>query len=794
MNRIFKYTYEMMARQSIFNSIRWGEFLICLIGFMIGRINILAGWNPLCIAYVGATYQTRALQKWNGLFTILGILSVTQPLSLVIKYIGSILLILFVRWYMEGMSYQAGLGAQVAIATGSIFVISVIIIATQGFTLFHFIQTMLEIIFVFAFIFIYDKGIELILESKRTPLTNQQIIGATVLLVSMLGGMVELYIEFSGGNKIYIRDVMCFFIIISISYLGDTAVGAAMGTVIGTLLVMIGYIPPHLISIYALAGLGGGMLAPLGKIGTAVGVLSGHMIGIYFVNNGVVDMSLLGAYGFGAAMFFLCPKDFFGFSHWFGDREKEYEQEIHMNRIRQLTTVKLEDFANAFKKLATTFSAISTKKVSLTQKDISHLFEDVTDKVCDECGLYEYCWNKDFYNTYQAAYEILAAAEHKDQIMPSDVPEHFKNSCIKLESFVQSLDQTFELYKQNLMWQNRIAESRELIAGQLGAVSSIIKGLSSEIEQQVIFKRDIEKQAKEELAAKGVKVNDILIMLSANEKYEIAIITDWNIENTDSKKTIIATLNTIIRRKFEIAQCSYRGDQKEFTTQFKEAYQYGVVAASANIAKVNSLSGDQHSIMEMSNGQYLLALSDGMGSGMSAYNESTATIELLEKFIEAGFDKDTAIRMINSVLILKSGEESFSTMDMGIVDMHSGVTEFIKIGAAATFIKRKGYVEVVGSNSLPVGILNTVDIETQKKQLGDGDMIIMVSDGILDVEQDKFNQENTFITLIEEVDTNNPQYMADTLLEKAQNLICGEIDDDMTILVGRIWRKTYKSP
>lgn len=793
MNKILEYTYDKLVSKKVFSAIRWSEIVICLIGFMIGRVNILSGWNPLSIAYVGATYQTKNLQRWNGIFTVLGILSVTQSLSQTIKYIATILLILLVRWYLDGMNYKVGIWGQVAIAAASTFAISIIIIASQGFTLYDFAQVMLEIVFVFAFVFIYEKGIEVILKNKKNRLTSQQTIGITILLVSAIGGMVELYIEFSQGNRIYIRDIICFFIIISVSYLGDTAVGAAMGTVIGTLLVMIGYIPPHLISIYALAGLGAGLLAPMGKIGTTLGALSGHLIGIYFINDGVIDSSLLGAYFIGVILFMLCPKDFFGFSHWFGSKEKEYDEEIHMDRIQKLTTMKLEGFANAFKKLSNTFGILSVKKTSLTQKDISHLFEDVTDKVCADCGLLDYCWNKEFYNTYQGAYGILAAAEHKDKITPADVPDGFKRKCIKLESFVQTLDQTFELYKQNLMWQNRIVESRELVSEQLESVAAIISGLSNEIEQEVIFKREVEKQVKEELAAKGITIKESLIILNAKKRHEITIVTDKSIQNTNRQNIIINTLNKVIGKRFEVDQHDFGKNPKEFTTKFKEAYKYGVLAGTANVAKVNSVSGDQYSTMEISNGQYLLALSDGMGSGVSACSESTATIELLEEFIGAGFEKDMAIRMINSVLILKSGEESFSTMDMAMVDMESGVAEFIKIGAATTFLKKKDYIEVIGSNSLPVGILNKVDVEVQKRQLRDGDMIIMVSDGILDIEKNKFNQEDTFISLIEEVDTNNPQYMAESLLEKAQDLICGEIDDDMTIIVARIWEKPYRN-
>ena len=793
MNRILKSTYDKVVDKRIFSAIRWNELIICLIGFMVGRINMLNGWNPLSVAYIGASYQTKNLQRWNSFFTILGILSVSQPMAIVIKYIGTIFLIFLVRWYMEGMDYKAGFGSQLAISTGSAFTISIIIIASQGFTMYDFVQSILEIIFIFTFIFIYEKGINLILENKRTPLTNQEVIGITILLVSMIGGMVELYIEFSGGSRIYIRDIMCFFIILTVSYLGGTAVGAAMGTVIGTLLVTIGYIPPHLISIYALSGLGGGILASLGKVGTSIGVLAGHMLGIYFINDGVVDFSLLGAYTASSLVFLLCPKDFFGFSYWFGDKEKEYQQEVHMRRIQQLTSKKLENFAASFNKLASTFNSISSKKISLTKKDISCLLDDVVSKSCVECSLVDFCWKRDFYNSYQSAYEILAIAERKDKILPSDIPEEFKRKCIRLESFVQALDQTFELYKQDLVWQNRVAESRELISQQLDSVSTIIKELSSEIEQEVVFKRDIEKQVKEELTSQGIKVKDVIIIIGASKKYEVTIISDWSIENSRLKKTVITILNSVIGRKFTIDQYSYEGDQGEVMTKFKEAYKYGIVAASANIPKIDSLSGDQYSLMEISNGQYLLALSDGMGSGLAAYNESKATIELLEQFIESGFEKEVAIRMINSVLILKSAEETFSTMDMTIIDMHTGIAEFIKMGAATTFIKRKDYVEVVGANSLPVGILSKVDIETQKIQLKDGDMLIMVSDGILDVEEDKFNQESTFVNLIGEVDSNNPKHMADSLLEKSRNLICGEIDDDMTIIVGRIWEKPYKN-
>lgn len=789
MNKILAYTYKKMISKRNFSTLRWNELLICLIGFMVGRINMLAGLNPLCVAYIGATYQTKTLRRWNTIFTLLGILSVVQSFSQSMKYIAVILMISLIRWYIEAMNYKVKLIGQAVITSLSTLAIGTVIIAVTDFTLYEFIRMILEVTFIFALVFIYQKGIEILLESRKTPLTSQQVIAMTVILVSMLGGMVELYIEFSQGSRIYIRDIICFFLIITISYLGGAAVGASMGTVIGTLLVMIGYIPSHLISMYALSGLCGGLFQTIGKASTLIGVLGGHMAGIYFINEGIMDVSLLGAYAIGALLFYICPSNFFGFAYWFGDKEKEVEQEIHMNRIRRLTTIRLTNFADTFQKLATTFNSISAKKTVLTQKDISHLLEDVAERACSSCGLAEYCWNKDFYNTYQAAYGILDVIEHKSQITSTDVPQQFKEKCMRVESFVQTLNQTFALYKQNLMWYNRMAETRELIAEQLQSVASTIQNLSDEIEEQVVFKRDIEKQVKEEILANGIKIKDALIILNRNKKYEITIITNRSNRNKDWEDTIIKIINNTTGRKFKIEYNHYSIEQKECTIKLKEEYKYRVVAATASVAKEKGVSGDNYSVMEITDGQYLLGLSDGMGSGRAAHNESIATIELLEEFIRSGFEKEIAIRMINSVLILKSNEESFSTMDMAIVDMYSGVTEFVKIGAATTFIKKKNYVEVIGSSSFPVGILNKVDIETHKYQLHDGDMIIMVTDGILDAQRNQFNQESTFIQLIEEIHSNNPQYVADSLLEKAKNLICGDVVDDMTIIVARVWEK-----
>ena len=128
-------------------------------------------------------------------------------------------------------------------------------------------------------------------------------------------------------------------------------------------------------------------------------------------------------------------------------------------------------------------------------------------------------------------------------------------------------------------------------------------------------------------------------------------------------------------------------------------------------------------------------------------------------------------------------------MDITLVDEYTGIAEFLKLGASTSFLVRDEEVTTIKASSLPIGILDRVDIVSCKKQLKDGDMVIMVTDGILESKNDFLNKEETFKHFIREAKSNNPQYLASYLLEKTRNLLAGEENDDMTIIVARVWKQ-----
>ncbi len=222
---------------------------------------------------------------------------------------------------------------------------------------------------------------------------------------------------------------------------------------------------------------------------------------------------------------------------------------------------------------------------------------------------------------------------------------------------------------------------------------------------------------------------------------------------------------------------------------FVEEPNFMVLHGTSGITKTGeTISGDNFSCTELMEGQLLMGIVDGMGSGNEASEDSEEIIELLEDLLKAGYEEETALRLVNSVLLGKENGEASTAVDLAITDLYSGKCSFYKSGAAATFIKRNQWVEVMKSTSLPIGVLKEVDYESAYKKLYDGDYIIMVSDGVLEAFSGE-NKEEELGRLLMDIHTKNPKDMADELLEAVQKSSGEEITDDMTILITGIWKR-----
>ena len=190
----------------------------------------------------------------------------------------------------------------------------------------------------------------------------------------------------------------------------------------------------------------------------------------------------------------------------------------------------------------------------------------------------------------------------------------------------------------------------------------------------------------------------------------------------------------------------------------------------------------------LSTGQFFICLSDGMGSGLEASRESEGVVDTLEQLVGAGFSGETAARMVNSVLNLKNRNGRFSTVDISIIDLYSGMCHFLKAGAATTFIKRSHWVEAISSTSLALGLVQQVDFEASTKKLYEGDFLIMVTDGVLDALPGE-EPEEIMKEIIMGINASAAQELGKGILERVLTYCEYRATDDMTVLAAGLWRK-----
>jgi len=194
--------------------------------------------------------------------------------------------------------------------------------------------------------------------------------------------------------------------------------------------------------------------------------------------------------------------------------------------------------------------------------------------------------------------------------------------------------------------------------------------------------------------------------------------------------------------------------------------------------------GDGYSFLELGFREQVIILSDGMGNGPRAAAESKATTNMLERLLEAGFQKEVVLRSVNSLLQLRSGEEIFATVDMALIDLVEGEVELLKIGAAPSFLKRGKEVFKIGASSLPLGILAIVEMESYLERLQMNDLLVMVTDGACDPD----GETSWLISFLKQMENSPPQIVADRILEEAARRSGSPLRDDLTVVVCRLAR------
>ena len=306
---------------------------------------------------------------------------------------------------------------------------------------------------------------------------------------------------------------------------------------------------------------------------------------------------------------------------------------------------------------------------------------------------------------------------------------------------------------------------------------------------------DEKKKIISALETKDIMIEDIEINKNEN-RYFIDVYLKESSKVSETKD--IERIQKILEKNLNEKMMLNEAKTKKLNKQGKRVFSYLSddkyiiqIGQATKLKKDSAVSGDSSLQIRLNDGKYLLALSDGMGSGPEARKSSQIAIKMLERLLMSGFDKNTSIDLINTT-IMNANEEIFATLDIVIIDLYNGKIEFIKNGACPTYIKNKKKVQIVKSLSLPAGILKDINLTTYDKDIENQDIIVLCTDGIIDSNVEYKNKELWVKYILEDIETDNCQKISDLIINEAVDNNYGIAKDDMSIIVCKLTKKEAK--
>ncbi|MGM0807318.1 MAG: stage II sporulation protein E [Bacillota bacterium] len=778
-----------ILNQSIFN---W-RMLLFGIGFLLGRAMILAEMSPFALPFAASVFVLRKERTGIAVFAILAGAMSHQPMN-ALFFISALLV-------YASLQKGADLFIKNRMQSLPLLVFGSSLITRTVFSLFgegglERVDTMLALVegglsLVLTLIFLQSIPL---LTNKKIPqsLKNEEIVCLMILLASVMTGTIGWQI-----NDVAVEHVVSRYLVLLFAFVGGAAIGSTVGVVTGLILSLAQVASLSQMSLLAFSGLLGGLLKEGKRFGVSLGLIIGTvMIGLYGEGRSEITSTLMES-GFAVLLFLLTPKTAISNISKYvpGTREHSMHQQQYLKKIRDVTASRVERFSSLFQALSHSFQSVgSSLNEEESTREVDLFLSNITEKTCQTCFKKEQCWAQNFTTTYDLMTRLMVEQEDYSDIKDRKLKRDWEKHCIKPEKITDLMKKELTQYRASQKLKIQVQESRRLVADQLMGVSQVMGDFAKEIQREQENHQIQEEQIKDSLAQAGIDVGHVDIYSLETSNVDIEMTIPSCNGSGIAEKLIAPILSDILEETILVTHEDCANYPTGFChLSFHSAREYVVETGIASAAKGGAwLSGDSHSTIEIGAGKFAVAIADGMGNGERAFIESNETLQLLQKILQSGIEEEVAIKSVNSVLSLRTTDEIFSTLDLAMIDLQDASAKFLKIGSTPSFIKRGDQIKTVEASNLPMGIIRDFDVDVVDEQLKAGDILIMMSDGIYEAPRHIENIDAWLKRKIREIDTEDPQEIADLIMEEVIRSGNNGIEDDMTVAVTKIEKNIPK--
>ena len=353
----------------------------------------------------------------------------------------------------------------------------------------------------------------------------------------------------------------------------------------------------------------------------------------------------------------------------------------------------------------------------------------------------------------------------------------FVKNCCKKGEIAARMTLHYRHLQASLEAQRRVAELRGVVAGQFAGLSDILHDLSREFGSAEMSDGDCAERVITALSAAGYRVADCLCMVGNSGRMTVEL--ELGDSGAMSKGQLAREVSKCCGRRFDLPTLSYEGGRVRAAMCEMPLFDVEI-GSDQHIADGGRLCGDCIDYFSDGMGKTYALVCDGMGTGGRAAVDGNMAVSVMGRLLRSGLSPDSSLQIVNSALMIKSGDESLSTVDLAGVDLYTGGVTLKKAGAPLTYVKKGGRLTTREMPSLPAGILNNIQFSTETVELKAGDMVVMISDGVLT------GDERWLERLIRTWNEGSAQDLAQAVVQEAIRRRAATKDDDITALVVRL--------
>lgn len=746
-----------------------GEMAAAAVGGVVfSSAQILGGITPFGVALAAAVPEELFLPALFG--ALFGYLWFPAPGS-TMEYAAAILLLGGVRWTLSTGSLWRRIPQAPAVLAGGCMLAGGLASAfALGGTPDRLLMAMAVSMFTAGSAWFFARSL-VILRSRVASAYQEELGCLYVTFLLLTAGLARITaLGISVGRVLASAGVLLFAVA------GGPAGGAVMGVGAGLVALALGKESAFLMGSYAAGGLLAGAASRFGRIPTALCYLvvtalvsvtspTARMLQISLAENLLACLIVL-----------VLPARVVQFVQ--PAREGTAAQ---TSAERMALRMHMERFAQALREIGETTREVSRKLNSMHLCSVEDVWQHTLDTVCRKCPRRYRCWQSEFDQTMDAVNNCMLILRREGQLESGQIPAPLREVCRVPDELAAALTAGYVRYQAELGSRRKVSQIRGVVTDQFEGLAMLVEELSGRWESYCCRDSRLEEKAQSCLTAQGLDPGEICCSLDRENRLLMDCeINPLKLPRLD-KTALALEMGELLGRELELPQVRTVGGHAYLSWQ--ERAVYTVDWGSSQLTETGSkITGDAYRSLTTDTGRFVLILSDGMGTGGNAAVDSAMTSDLLRRLLEAGVGCDAALKIVNSALLLKSGEETLATADVAAVDLFTGRAEFYKAGAAPTFLVKNGRAGYVQSDSLPAGILEGAAFEKSSLTLREGDRLVLVSDGVTATGADWVKSQ------LEAGASSSPQQLAESLAKTARERQQPGREDDITVLVAELVR------